>query len=223
MKEKSVKIYLKEYTSKLEFWNNKKIIKLHNKIKSRQIKKTYNFLLKVLICINFSIKKFNEKLKIEKINNENLLCIIPIDIDKIKYINNDKFVRYLYKKCVSNIQKIINMYNVKFVILSKKVKNLDKIREICISNNIHVLNGKYLSKVMITNVLEYILDIRNEKLENQNIHIVINKNSNININLIEYISGKVKSVDIVTKNINNFRKIRKIFIRKKRNNDCSIK
>lgn len=28
MKEKSVKFYLKEYTSKLEFWENKKLIKI---------------------------------------------------------------------------------------------------------------------------------------------------------------------------------------------------
>ena len=61
-------------------------------------------------------------------------------------------------------------------------------------------------------VLEHILNARNEKLETQNIHIVINQNSEINIDLIEYLSGKVKSVNIVTKKLRNFREIREILI-----------
>ncbi len=212
MKEKSVKFYLKEYTSKLEFWENKKLIKLHNKIKLRKIKIIYNFFLRILICINFSFKKFSAKLEIEKIKEESFLCIIPLDIDKIKYTNSNKFVNYLYKKCVNNIEKTVNRYDVKFIILSKKVKGLEEIKNMCICNNINILNGKYLFKIMIINVLEHILNIRNEKLENQNIHIVVNQNSEMNINLIEYISGKVKSANIVTKQIRNFRKTREVSI-----------
>lgn len=212
MKEKSVKMYLKEYMSKLEFWENKKLIKLHNKIKLRKVRKIYNFFLRILININFCFKKITAKLEIEKIKEESLLCIIPIDIDKIKYKNSNKFVNYLYKKCVNNIEKTVNRCEVKFIILSKKVKELEEIKKVCICNNIKILNGNYLFKIMITNVLEYIFNIRNEKLETQNIHIVINNNSEMNIDLIEYISGKVKSVNIVTKQIRNFRETRKVFI-----------
>lgn len=212
MKEKSVKMYLKEYMSKLEFWKNKKLIKLHNKIKLRKVRKIYNFFLRILININFCFKKITAKLEIEKIKEESLLCIIPIDIDKIKYKNSNKFVNYLYKKCVNNIEKTVNRCGVKFIILSKKVKELEEIKKVCICNNIKILNGNYLFKIMITNVLEYIFNIRNEKLETQNIHIVINNNSEMNIDLIEYISGKVKSVNIVTKQIRNFRETRKVFI-----------
>lgn len=140
------------------------------------------------------------------------MCIIPLDIDKIKYTNSNKFVNYLYKKCVNNIEKTVNRYDVKFIILSKKVKGLEEIKNMCICNNINILNGKYLFKIMIINVLEHILNIRNEKLENQNIHIVVNQNSEMNINLIEYISGKVKSANIVTKQIRNFRKTREVSI-----------
>ena len=205
-------MYLKEYTSKMEFWENKKLIKLHNKIKSRKVKSIYNFLLRILISINFSFKKFNANLKIEKIKEESLLCIIPIDIDRIKKINSSKFVKYLYKKCANNIEKTFNEYDVKFIILSKKVKELEEIKKICTYNNIKILDGKYLFKIMLPNVLEHIFCIRNEKLETQNIHMVINQNSEMNIDLIEYISGKVKSVNIVTKQIRNFRKTRKVFI-----------
>lgn len=212
MKEKSVKMYLKEYMSKLEFWDNKKLIKLHNKIKPRKIRNIYNFFLRILINMNFSLKQVTAKLEIEKITEESLMCIIPIDIDKIKYTNSNKFVNYLYKKCVNNIERTVNRCGVKFIILSKKVKELEEIKKVCICNNIKILNGNYLFKIMITNVLEYIFNIRNEKLETQNIHIVINNNSEMNIDLIEYISGKVKSVNIVTKQIRNFRKTRKVFI-----------
>lgn len=212
MKEKSVKIYLKECISKLEVWKYKNLIKLHNKIKLRQVKKIYNFLLRIFININYSMKVFKGNIEIEKLKEGSLLCIIPINIDKIKDSNQNRFINYLYKKCVNNIEKSVRKYNVKFVILSKKVKELEDIINICICNNIKILDGKYLLKVMIINVLEHILNARNEKLETQNIHIVINQNSEINIDLIEYLSGKVKSVNIVTKKLRNFREIREILI-----------
>lgn len=212
MKEKNVKMYLKECMSKLEVWNYNNLIKLHNKIKSRQMKRIYNFFLRIFININFGFKIFRGKLGIEKLKDEGLFCIIPINIDKIKGTTGNKFIKYLYKKCINNIERTVNIYNVKFIILSKKIKELEEIRNICTHNNVKILDGKYLLKIMLADVLEHILNTRNEKLETQNIHIVINQNSEININLLEYISGRVKSVNIVTKQIRNFRKTRKVFI-----------
>lgn len=212
MKEKNVKMYLKECMSKLEVWNYNDLIKLHNKIKSRQMKRIYNFFLRIFININFCFKMFRGKLEIEKLKDESLFCIIPINIDKIKGTSGNKFIKYLYKKCINNIERAVNIYNVKFIILSKKIKELEEIRNICTHNNVKILDGKYLLKVMLGNVLEHIMHARNEKLETQNIHIVINQNSEINIELIEYICGKVKSVNIVTKQIRNFRKIRNTLV-----------
>ncbi len=212
MKEKNVKMYLKECMSKLEVWNYNNLIKLHNKIKSRQMKRIYNFFLRIFININFCLKMFRGKLEIEMLKDESLFCIIPINIDKIKDTSGNKFTKYLYKKCINNIERAVNIYNVKIIILSKKLKELEEIRNICTHNNVKILDGKYLLKVMLGNVLEYIVHARNEKLETQNIHIVINQNSEINIDLIEYICGKVKSVKIVTKQIRHFRKIRNILV-----------
>ena len=141
MKEKSVKIYLKECISKLEVWKYKNLIKLHNKIKLRQVKKIYNFLLRIFININYSMKVFKGNIEIEKLKEGSLLCIIPINIDKIKDSNQNRFINYLYKKCVNNIEKSVRKYNVKFVILSKKVKELEDIKNICICNNIKILDG----------------------------------------------------------------------------------
>ncbi len=212
MKEKSVKMYLKECMSKLEVWKYNDLIKLHNKVKLGQAKKIYNFFLRILININFYFKIFKGKIEIEKIKDGSLFCIIPINIDKIEGKSSNKFIYYLYKKCVKNIEKNIIKYNVKFIVLSKKIKRLEKIKDMCICNKVKILDGKYLLKIMLADVLEHILNTRNEKLETQNIHIVINQNSEININLLEYISGRVKSVNIVTKQIRNFRKTRKVFI-----------
>lgn len=212
MKQKSIKMYLKECMSKLEVWKYNDLIKFHNKVKSRQAKKIYNVLLRILININFYLKFFKGKIEIERFKDESLFCIIPINIDKIKDKSSNKFIYYLYKKCVKNIEKNIIRYNVKFIVLSKKVKRLEEIKDMCICNKVNILDGKHLLKIMLVNVLEYILNTRNEKLETQNIHIVINENSEINIDLLEYISGRVKSVNIVTKQIRNFRKIRKVLI-----------
>ena len=95
MKEKSVKMYLKEYTSKLEFWNNKKMISVHNKIKNQKLKKIYNKILSLYINVNFILNVWKSSVKVEKNKNNTIVCTIII-----KNNINNNWERYLYKRCI---------------------------------------------------------------------------------------------------------------------------
>lgn len=212
MKEINMKMYLKECTSKLEFWSNKNVIMMYNKIKSKKVKKIYNFFIRYLININFIIKYLCSKPIIKKINNDSFLCIVPIDIEKI---NNSKFMHFLYNKCVKNINRNLINCNIRYSILSKKISKLEDINMICKTNSIEILKGKYLFKAMILDVLNYILEIRGEKIESQAIHVVVNENSNINIDLIEYLSSNVKNLNVVTSQIKKFQRLEQYLYDKK--------
>ena len=104
MKEKSVKMYLKEYTSKLEFWNNKKMISVHNKIKNQKLKKIYNKILSLYINVNFILNVWKSSVKVEKNKNNTIVCTIII-----KNNINNNWERYLYKRCIDNIKNVIDV------------------------------------------------------------------------------------------------------------------
>lgn len=135
MKEKSVKMYLKEYTSKLEFWNNKKMISVHNKIKNQKIKKIYNKILSLYINVNFILNVWKSSVKVEKNKNNTIVCTIII-----KNNINNNWERYLYKRCIDNIKNVIDTYNIKYMIISKKLNKLEEIKNIYKDKHIIVCN-----------------------------------------------------------------------------------
>ena len=202
MKEKSVKMYLKEYTSKLEFWNNKKMISVHNKIKNQKIKKIYNKILSLYINVNFILNVWKSSVKVEKNKNNTIVCTIII-----KNNINNNWERYLYKRCIDNIKNVIDTYNIKYMIISKKLNKLEEIKNIYKDKHIIVCNGKYLEKIMLIEMLKYISNIQKEKMENQVVHVLVNDNNCVNICLIEYLSKKIKCLNIVTHNIKKFQKV----------------
>lgn len=199
MKEKSVKMYLKEYTSKLEFWNNKKMISVHNKIKNQKLKKIYNKILSLYINVNFILNVWKSSVKVEKNKNNTIVCTIII-----KNNINNNWERYLYKRCIDNIKNVIDTYNIKYMIISKKLNKLEEIKNIYKDKHIIVCNGKYLEKIMLIEMLKYISNIQKEKMENQVVHVLVNDNNCVNICLIEYLSKKIKCLNIVTHNIKKF-------------------
>ena len=56
-------------------------------------------------------------------------------------------------------------------------------------------------------MLKYISNIQKEKMENQVVHVLVNDNNCVNICLIEYLSKKIKCLNIVTHNIKKFQKV----------------
>ena len=91
-----------------------------------------------------------------------------------------------------------------------------EIKNIYKDKHIIVCNGKYLEKIMLIEMLKYISNIQKEKMENQVVHVLVNDNNCVNICLIEYLSKKIKCLNIVTHNIKKFQKVESFLYEKEK-------
>lgn len=128
--------------------------------------------------------------------------ILYLPIYDNKKTGNYKII-YLSKKIV----KIIKDED--YIVLSKSLQRISILKNSLYSENINILNGRYLFKCLNFNILSYILKIKNENIESEGISILINDFNEINKDIIIELAKKVKTLSIVTNNINKFRKIEK--------------
>lgn len=131
------------------------------------------------IVIRF-VKKFNI-ITINKIDELHYLYIIP-------KVNN-----------IKKIQKIVNKKNKETIILSKELKKYEK--------KLNLNKKESTIKFFVYNILEYIANKLEIKIELQNLYILVNNYNKNNIEIIKYLSHKVRTVNIVTNNINKYSKL----------------
>lgn len=128
-----------------------------------------------------------------------------------KRINNFNFWILAYKESISNnkLEKIIkkNFLNkdIKLVLsdkLNKKetLKVLDKY-------NIKYINGSLAKKKLIFRVLDYINKIQSKKNIQREITVLVNENSELNINIITRLAFECKSLKIVSQKIYEFKNL----------------
>ncbi len=140
---------------------------------------------------NIDMPKFLKKIVIKLIKFFNIITVKKIDE-----------LHYLYiipKENINIIQKIINKNSKEKIILSKELKKYEK--ELNLS--------KKGSKIVffVYDILKYIANKINIKIELQNIYILANEYNKENIEIIKYLSNKVKTINIVTNNIVKYRKL----------------
>ena len=185
-------LYVREIVSPLEVFEYKKCIKKINSIKNRFIKKCFNNLLKMII--NFKDNCFYMTGKIIERKEENYeICLIPF-----KKNSSNKIIN----KWIKNIKYISTSKSIKKIIISEKLKVVDLINKNFICSN--EIEGKYLLKFMIKDVINYVIDKKNEEIERQEIYILVNEYSKFNLQLIEQLAHSVKNVNIVTNNLKKF-------------------
>ena len=154
-----------------------------------------NFKEKIILII----KQIFNKVDIIDKNNKKIL-ILPIKI-RAKY--NKKLINRLTKKIVRYLEE----YGVNNVVLSNNLKNIDILKNYLYSENINILDGRYLFKVLSKEIIEYIIKLRNEKIQTSEVCILVNDYNSINKEIIINIAKNVKTINIVTNNINRFKKI----------------
>lgn len=131
----------------------------------------------ILKEIIIKLKRTLNIITIKKLDEVHYLYIIP----KIK---NEKIIERIIKKN-SGVQ----------IILSKELK---KYKE-----SLNLKEEKNL-QYYIEDILKYIMNKSNKKLELQNIYICTNEYKEKNIDIINYLIDKVKTVNIVTNNIKKY-------------------
>ena len=129
--------------------------------------------------------------------------ILPIEE---KETIDEKKIKILTKKII----KILDKTNCKTIILSKYLKNNEGFMEKLKSNGLNIIDGKWLFLVMSEKVIDYVVRKKELKNEETNVSILINNNFNDYIlENIKEIIRKYKTVNIVTKQIEKFKKIEK--------------
>lgn len=172
--------------------------------------------------------KIDKKVKIAYINIQNYKYNRVIE--KIKYLyrfyfnkvnvrdagSNKVFEIPLYKKnrIKKNLDSIINKLkfeldkeNIEAIVLSKQLKQIlcDKLKEENIG--VPILNGKFLMKNLVINIIEKILKIRNENINLTNIYVLVDKYNKENLDILYDLASKVKYINIITNNIKYFKKM----------------
>lgn len=177
------------------------------------------------------IGKFNKifcMVDLEEIFN-GYIAKVPLSKSNILKDNKDnlKINKYNKKKKLTEnirnhiiarkIRRIVNEKNIDGIILADEiVKNEDFVNKLILKKkldvkkfvkerNIFFFDGNGLFKYIIYEVLEYIINIQNRRLELEDIYIIANNIDEIMLNNITFLSTKFKNINIFSKNIEKYK------------------
>ena len=127
--------------------------------------------------------------------------ILPVcDKEKI----DDKKVIILVKK----VKKILEKTNCRTIILSKYLKKQENFVDLINMYKINVIDGRWLFLVLLDKILDYIIAKRKLEKKQINVSIMVKQNTcDYVIENIKKISKIYKSINIVTPNIEKFKKL----------------
>lgn len=114
--------------------------------------------------------------------------------------------RKIKNKKIEKIMKKLEKYNMKTVTLSEKLYEVEKFRKALQSRNINIIDGTYLFKLSVEDIIYYICKDSKINIEKTEISILINKASDIDKKIINSLAQKVKTLNIITNNPKYFKK-----------------
>jgi len=130
------------------------------------------------------------KIKVQKINNIEYILLPECNDKVLKKLNKISKVKCWTNLCVSN-----------------NLMENERFKSFVAKNNFNLMDGKWLFKNIVSQIIEYIVNLKNEKIEVQEISILCNKLDETIVEQIKEISQKVKLFNILTDNIKKFQKI----------------
>ena len=125
-----------------------------------------------------------------KISNKNLIILPKIN-----------------KRVLKRIDKILRVDVTKNVCISEELKLKENFVNFLNERNINILDGRWLFKYLSENVLEFLCVKTDLIPEIQEISILTNELNNLIYETIIKLSKRVKNINIITKNINLFKKL----------------
>ena len=152
---------------------------------------TCDFVKRIIV----KIKKMFNVISRKEIDNK-IIYYFPFFSDK-------KISNLSLRRISKKTNKFLEMDESNIVVLSEYLNSIDIFKNYLYSNNIDILSGKFLFKTLSLKIIEYIYN--NPSI--YEVTFLVNDLSNINREIIEYISKNVKRVNIVTNHINKFKKI----------------
>ena len=111
------------------------------------------------------------------------------------------------KKIQKNIVNLLYKNSINTLILAKALKNNQQFINELYEENLNILDGKILFEILLVDCLEYIAKKQNRKLNSLEVTILANDIPNQLLDNLMLVADKVKSVHIVTNNLNRFCKV----------------
>ncbi len=145
------------------------------------------------------IKRFFKKCIFMYKNFFNIITRKNIDGFNIWFLNiNNKYTLEKLNKIFKKIKKENNIY-----VLEKELNT----KEICNSIGIKIYNNEYIKKLLLKQIIEYIIKIKKVNLNELELTILVNDDSLINYYLIKELAISVKEIKIVSRNIYKFKEL----------------
>lgn len=131
-----------------------------------------------------------------------IFCVLTIKGEKC----------YIPYKCLKNsfiIKLIVIMLekqNCTIVLSKQLLENIEFMNDI-IGKKVAYVDGNVLFNYNVLNILKYIAKIKGKDIKQIEVSILVNNISNANINMIKYLSMSLKRLNIVTNQLDKFRRI----------------
>lgn len=149
---------------------------------------------------------------IEKNDKPNLiekkLKLIKIKDNTIQLPNLEKLKERKIEKIFEKSTKIIQKKsNSKKVVLSKEIQKEYRYVNYLNTYGIEIQNGKWLFEILLSDIVEYIIDKKQLEEDKIIISVVINDLTDIEFENIKILAKKYKTVNIVTNHIEKFKNL----------------
>lgn len=123
---------------------------------------------------------------------------------KTIYINEkEDLTKRKAKRIIKKIYKISKREDI-VIALSKNLENHIELNKMIEEYGFKILDGRWLFKFLLYDILEYISEVHNKRIEMQNVAILMNNMDEIIMQQLSEIAKKVKGLKIVTNDINKY-------------------
>lgn len=156
------------------------------------------------------IKEQNEKMTLKQ-KIKSFFNVIDIEYINKKVIltlpTNENLLNKKTEKISKKLNKMLYIDSIQNVVLSKNLMQNQVLKNKLYEKNINILDGRKLFTLLSYEVIEKISEYSNMNLEEMEISILVNDNSETNTYNITEIAKNVKRLNIITNHIARFQKL----------------
>lgn len=154
----------------------------------------YNFLGRIIA----KLKRVFGKFYIKETGNKTIVILPVLKSHELNEKTQEKLANKLAKRLYDKSNQN--------VVLSNEL-NLATFKNTLYSKNCNILDGRWLFVYFLPNIIEYVSEKQKRDSHVLEVSIMVNDNSERNLKTIIQIAQKVKMLNIITNNINKFRRI----------------
>lgn len=125
---------------------------------------------------------------------------------KIPFFEKEKKMDKVIQKLLKQIKKL----KITHVVFSNEIAESDvylKIEQEVYQNSINIFDGRLLMNYMNYNILEYIMNLQKTDMKQEDVYFLIKKEPTLNLQFLSKFIEKCKTVNIVTNDVDRFKKI----------------